>query len=274
MADSYVSSIESWRRWMDERLRARNGWLSVAGLFWLHEGVNRLGSDPAGDVVLPDGTAPLEAGFIELKNGEAVFQKTSPIPARVDGKAVERVEWKPDASGDPTFVEIGDLRLGLLQRGSGYAIRLWDNRRRERLDFPGRRWFPVDTAWCVQAAFTPHPSGSRIRVPNELGEVTEDDSLGRATFALAGREFDLEALEGDEGGLWLIFADASNGRSTYPSGRFLKTEAPDHGRVVVDFNRAYNPPCAFTPFATCPLPPAENRLPVSIEAGERYPISD
>lgn len=273
LPDGYVPSMESWRRSMDERLRAPNSWLALAGLFWLHEGVHRLGTDPTGEVVLPDGAAPAEVGFIELRQGEVIFQRTSPAPVRVDGKVVDRIEWKTDVSGEANFIEIDDLRLGLLQRGARLAVRVWDNRRRERLDFPGRQWFPVDPIWRVQASFAPHPSGTRIRVPNELGEVTEEESLGRVTFSLAGKMLSLEALDGDEGGLWLIFADASNGRTTYPSGRFLKTEAPHDGRVVVDFNRAYNPPCAFTPYATCPLPPSENRLPIDIEAGERYQVS-
>jgi uncharacterized protein (DUF1684 family) len=258
---------------MDERLRAPNGWLAVAGLFWLHEGLNRVGSEHDAEVVLPEGATPPKAAVIELKGALAVFQRTSPAAFRVDGHPVERVELQPDTSEGTTFVEIGALRLALLRRGDRFAVRVWDPHRRERLGFPGRRWFPVDPDWRVEASYRPNASGMRIRVPNELGEVTEEDSPGRVTFAVAGRTCSLEALEGEEGGLWLIFADASNGKSTYPSGRFLKTGAPDEGRVVVDFNRAYNPPCAFTAFATCPLPPAENRLPVSIEAGERYPIS-
>jgi uncharacterized protein (DUF1684 family) len=271
MTDSYSASIESWRLSLDERLRARNGWLALAGLFWLHEGANRLGADPSAEVVLPEGSAPSEVGVLRLNGGKAVLESTSPAPVRVEGRPAERVELNPDTSANPTFVELDDLRFVLLQRGPRYAIRLWDNRRRERVEFPGRRWFPVDEAWCLEAAFAPHEPKKRIRVPNELGEVREEESLGRVTFHVRGEACALEALEDDDGRLFLVFGDASNGRSTYPSGRFLRTEAPTEGRVLLDFNRAYNPPCAFTPYATCPLPPSENRLSLVIEAGEQYP---
>jgi uncharacterized protein len=273
MADSYSVSTEAWRQEMEKILRAPNGWLALAGLSWLREGVNLLGTDPASDVRLPAGTASPHLGRIEVHGSEAVLHVTGSDPARVRGVAVERIALAPDVGDSPTYVDLGELRLVLIRRGSRLGIRLWDNRQPERTAFPGRSWYPIDPAWRLTASFAAHDPPLTLSVPNVQGEVNQEKAIGKVVFAISGTSCSLEALTEEDGELFLIFADATNGDTTYPSGRFLYTAAPSNGSVVLDFNRAYSPPCAFTPFATCPLPPSENRLPVRVEAGETYPLS-
>jgi uncharacterized protein len=271
MTENYVASIEAWRRWMDERLRAPNSWLALAGLFWLHEGPNRIGADPAVEVVLPAGRAPALAGVIDLRDGRARLRASGSEAFQVDGVPVREIELIPDTAEAPTSIELADLRMVLIERGGRYAIRLWDNLRPERRQSTGRVWHPVNPAWKVRASYSPHDPPAPIEVPNELGEVTVEESLGKLTFDLHGQGYELEALEGDDGGLFLVFGDETNRDASYPSGRFLKTDPPGPDGVILDFNRAYSPPCAFTRFATCPLPPRGNRLAVRVEAGELRP---
>ena len=270
MTDDYLASSEAWRQEIENKLRAPNGWLALAGLIWLHEGVNLIGTDPAADLRLPAGTASPILGRIEVDGSEAVLHVTGNDPTRVQGSPVDRVALVPDVGDSPTYVEIRELRFVLIRRGPRLGIRLWDNRRPERTAFPGRTWYPIDPAWRVTASFAAHDPPLALSVPNVLGEVNLEKSIGKVVFAVSGTSFSLEALTEDEGGLFLIFADPTNGDTTYPSGRFLYTAAPSDGNVVLDFNSAYSPPCAFTPYATCPLPPSENRLAIRVEAGEMY----
>lgn len=270
MPEDYAATTQTWRQEMENKLRAPNGWLALAGLFWLHEGVNLVGSDPAADVRLPTGTASPILGRIEVDGSEAVLHVTGNDPTRVRGAPVHRVALVPDVDDAPTFVDLEELRLVLIRRGQRLGVRLWDNRRPERTAFPGRVWYPIDPAWRVTASFIAHDPPLALLVPNALGEVDLEKSIGRLEFAISGQSCSLEVFAEDEGELFLIFADPTNRDMTYASGRFLYTAAPTDRNAVLDFNRAYSPPCAFTPYATCPLPPAENRLAIRVEAGEMY----
>ena len=270
MTDDYLASTEAWRQMMENNLRAPNGWLALAGLSWLHEGVNFIGTDPAADVRLPAGTASPKLGRIDVHGSEAVLHVSGNDPPVVRGTPVEGIALVPDVGDSPTYVDLGDLRLVLIRRGPHLGIRLWDNRRAERSAFPGRKWYPIDPAWRVAASFVAHDPPLALSVPNVQGEVNQEKAIGKVVFAISGMSCGLEALTEEEGELFLIFADTTNGYATYPSGRFLYAAAPSDGSVVLDFNRAYSPPCAFTPYATCPLPPMENRLAVRVEAGEMY----
>jgi hypothetical protein len=175
-----------------------------------------------------------------------------------------------DQEGDPTLLGLGPLRLCVIERGGRLAIRTWDTDSAARRDFEGIEHWPVDSAWRLEARFAPTPDRVLL-VPDVLGTIDEEPSPGEVAFEIDGITHRLQALPGgDSGELWLVFADLTNGSETYGGGRFLYTDAPDPDRgVVVDFNRSYNPPCVFSPYATCPLPWAENRLPIRIEAGER-----
>ncbi|HET7010524.1 MAG TPA: DUF1684 domain-containing protein [Anaerolineales bacterium] len=269
--DPYVDSVESWRRDVETRLRAANGWLALAGLFWLHEGQNRIGTDPHAEVVLPRRGVSEHAGIVELFDGRAVLRVMGDGKFTVEGAPRREIELRPDVDDTPTFVEIDDLRMVLIRRSTRYGIRVWDNRRAERRTFPGRLWFPVDPAWRIRAAYSPYQPPRTLPVPSILGDEDAEVNPGRVSFSMGGSDHTLEALEGDDGGLFLVFADDTNRDLTYPAGRFLKTDRPGNDGVILDFNRAYNPPCAFTPFATCPLPPHDNRLTLRIEAGELRP---
>jgi uncharacterized protein (DUF1684 family) len=256
-------SVEAWRRERYARLRRDVGWLTLAGLGWLKPGLNRVGADPASDVVLPAG--PPQAGTISVEGGRAVADGVFTH----EGRPVAGLTLVNDAEGKPTMLELGRLRLCLIERGRP-AIRTWDIEAPARRAFAGMDYWPVDPAWRVEARLEPTPD-RHLTVPDVIGIEEDQPSPGRLAFSVGGVEHRLDALVGgDAGELWLVFGDATNGTETYGGGRFLYTDAPDgDGRVIVDFNCAYNPPCVFTPYATCPLPWPANRLPIRIEAGER-----
>jgi uncharacterized protein len=263
-AARHRDEVEAWRRSRYEALRQDVGWLTLAGLDWLGAGANRLGTDAGVEVVLPSG--PGVAGTVTVTNGRAVADG---VFTR-GGEPVRRMPLVSDADGEPTMLELGPLRLCLIERGGRLAIRTWDTASTARAGFEGIDHWPVDPGWRLLGRLEPTP-GRTIRVPDVIGHVDEAPSPGVAAFEVDGATHRLEALEGGPAGeLWLVFADVTNGVETYGAGRFLYTAAPDvAGRVEVDFNRAYNPPCVFSPYATCPLPWPANRLPIRVEAGER-----
>jgi uncharacterized protein (DUF1684 family) len=267
--ESYLQTEQEWRQAMDAKLRAREGWLALAGLFWLAEGSHSLGSDPVCDLVLP-AHAPGELGRIELRAGQVELHVTDREGVTVDGEPSTHATLAPDDSQHPSLVRAGELTMMIIARGDRIGLRVWDNTREARITFPGRRWYPLERDYRVPARFLPHPSPQTLLVPDILGGITEQPSPGRMMFSMQAGRQRLHALEASTGGLFLIFADATNHSTTYPGGRFLVTEEPKGDTLWIDFNRAYNPPCAFTRFATCPLPPDDNRLAIAIEAGERY----
>lgn len=271
MADqSYVEDILAWRNNMDASLRAENSWLALCGLFWLQEGDQTIGTAPDCSIVLPEGSAADQVGTLTLQEGIVTLQASAPDSFLVDGKPAPSMILEPDDAPSPTWITIGRLTAIAIRRGQRYGIRVWDNHRRERTTFPTRTWFHVQEAYRIEATFTAYDPPHELVIPNVLGESENVPASGNITFTFQNRPFRIDALGDQSSGLFLIFADRTNGHATYPAGRFLSTEAVQGNRIIVDFNRAYNPPCAFTPFATCPLPPFQNRLDVSIQAGERY----
>ncbi|MEA2652053.1 MAG: uncharacterized protein QOI85_1774 [Chloroflexota bacterium] len=264
---AHRAAVEAWRHQRYAALRREIGWLTLAGLDWLKPGVNRIGTAPASEIMLPSG--PAEAGTVTLSDG-GVLADGMADGLTVDGQPVRDLQLVSDLAGDPTMLELGALRLCLIDRGGRKAIRTWDTAAPARRAFDGIEHWPIDTIWRLESTFEPTP-GRTVRVPDVLGLEEDDESPGDVVFEVAGVEHRLQALAGgDAGELWLVFGDATNGQETYGGGRFLYTGAPDaDGRVVVDFNRAYNPPCVFSPYATCPLPWPANGLPIRVEAGER-----
>ena len=262
-------AVEAWRRERYAALRREIGWLTLAGLGWLRSGVNTLGADPDSDVVLPSG--PSRAGTVTLEGGSAVADGEF----LHGGGPARNLPLVSDEEGPATLLELGALRLGLIERGGRLAIRTWDTEAAARRDFAGIDHWPVDPAWRVDARFEPTPDAT-LSVPDVLGTVEEKPSPGTIAFEVDRVTHRLEALEGGENGeLWLVFGDLTNGAETYGGGRFLYTGAPAaDGSMSVDFNRSYNPPCVFSPYATCPLPWTANRLPICIEAGERMYRAD
>jgi uncharacterized protein len=264
----YQTSVEQWRRQQERELRADSGWLTVAGLFWLKPGANTAGSDASSEIVLPRGPAKL--GEFDFEEGQTTFRPAAGAAVSVNGKPAGKAsKLKPDSEGQPDQVQLNGLSMFVIQRGDRYAIRLKDVDSKFRREFTGRHWFPVKPGYLVTGNFVAYDQPKLIAIPNVLRETSQMPSPGYVQFTLDGRSLRLDpVLEEDH--LFFIFRDETSGKGTYPPGRFLNAELPKDGKVLLDFNKAYNPPCAFTPFATCPLPPKQNRLPVRIEAGEQF----
>jgi uncharacterized protein (DUF1684 family) len=258
------AEVEEWREKRYRSLRRDTGWLTLAGLGWLKAGTNRVGSDPSADVVLPAG--PATAGEITVTDGGA----SATGEWRHDGRQAHDLPLVTDRDGEPTLLELGSLRVCVIERGERLAVRTWDLDAPARAMFDGIEHWPVDPAWRLEAHLEPTP-GRTLEVPDVFGGTDREESPGDLAFEAAGGTYRLQALPGgDDGELWLIFGDATNGTDSYGGGRYLYTDPPEtEGRYVVDFNRAYNPPCVFTPHATCSLPWSANRLPIRIEAGEK-----
>ena len=266
----YEGEIQAWRTNREVRLKADGGWLTVAGLFWLKEGDNHFGSDKASEIVLP-ASAPAHAGVFTLHAGETRFQLGAGVAATVGGKPASTGILHPDTVKDEDVLKIGPLTMQVIERGGRYGIRLKDMQSARRKAFAGLRWFPVNDAYRITARFVSAPT--IIQVSNVLGQVSDMPRPGYLIFTVNGQEERLDpVIEGPGSNeLFIIFRDETAPKETYGAGRFLYADMPKDGQVVLDFNKAYSPPCAFTPFATCPLPPKQNRLPVRIEAGELNP---
>ena len=270
--DAYVKEIEQHRKDREARLRGERGWLSLVGLSWLKDGANRLGSDAQADIVLPAG-APARAGTVTVRDGHVSVELGAGVPGTIDGKAVSRAELRPDVPGPPDVLMLGTVSLQVIMRAGKLGVRLKDSASPARRAFTGLRFFPIKPAYRVQARFVPHPRPVSITVPSAVGPAQTMESPGAAVFTLAGQTLRLDAVLEDPADheLFFVFRDQTSGRETYGGGRFLYTPLPRDGQVELDFNKAFSPPCAFTPYATCPLPPPQNRLPVRIEAGELGP---
>jgi len=267
----YRAEIEKWRSEREARLKSDGGWLQVAGLFWLKPGENSFGTDAKNTIVLPAGSGPAQAGVFELKDGTVAVKMAAGVPATVEGKAVTAMTLRPDVPGPADVVKLGPrLSLHVIERGGKLGIRMKDKESPLLKEFTSLKWFPVREDLRVTARFVPYTPEKKVPIPNILGQVEDLPSPGYAAFTIAGREVRLDPVleEPGAGELFFIFRDETAKKETYPAGRFLYTAMPKDGTVVLDFNKAYSPPCAFTPYATCPLPPRQNRLPVRIEAGE------
>jgi uncharacterized protein (DUF1684 family) len=221
--------------------------------------------------VLPAGKAPATLGTIRLADGKARLEVASGVDVTHEGKRVESLPLQSDEEGDPTLVRHGTLSFHLIKRGNRLGVRVRDSASEARREFHGIASYPVRSAWRVTGRLEPYPPGKTIAVPNVLGTVSNDKSPGAVVFKVGGKTYRIDAVE-EQGSeeLFLIFGDRTNGFETYGAGRFLYIARPGpDGKVVVDFNKAYNPPCAFTAYATCPLPPPQNRLALRVEAGEK-----
>ena len=265
-ADPYLQSIAEWRRAREARLTSETGWLTVAGLEWLKEGRNTLGSSPSSDVALP-APVPAAAGTIIVEGRSVEFVAAKGVAPTLDGKPVQRLALEPDE----TALEIGSVTFSVIERAGRLGVRIRDRNAPARRNFSGLNWYPADPRWRVRAKLVPPAAPRRVTIATIVGDQIDMESAGELVFTLDGRELRIEALfESDERReLFLMFKDRTNGDATYGAGRYMYVPVPGDGRVDLDFNKAYNPPCAYTDFATCPLPPSQNWLPVPIEAGEK-----
>lgn len=266
---AYQQELDQWRAEREAGLRKPDGWFSLVGLSWLEEGENRFGSDPAGKVVLPAGKAPAQAGVL-VRHGNTVELKAAPEAGlTLDGKPVREATLEVGKEGKPQVVGLGSLSFFLIPRGDRVGVRVRDSAAPALAAFHGLDYYPAAEDWRVEARFEPYQPPKPIPIVNILGMVEDNPSPGAVVFQREGKTYRLEALDGGDGSLFLLFADPTNGPETYGAGRFLDTDPPKDGKVTVDFNRAYNPPCAFSAYATCPLPPKQNRLPFAVRAGEK-----
>jgi uncharacterized protein (DUF1684 family) len=273
VGQDYRAEILSWRSEKEKALVADRGWLSVVGLFWLKDGPNRFGTDPANDIVLPAESAPAQAGTFSFQAGHTTVSLEPNVVAEVGGERLNGPrELRPDTDGTPDFLILRDLTMQVIKRGERYGVRLRDKNSQFRRDFSGRSWFPVDEKWRVSARFVRHDPPRPIRIQSVIGTSEAMPSPGYAEFTVGETTVRIDGVleEPDADQLFFIFKDQTSGKDTYPAGRFLYAELPKGDTIVLDFNKAYNPPCAFTPYATCPLPPPQNWLKLRIDAGELH----
>jgi len=270
--EAHRAEIEAWRAKRMASLRREDGWLTLVGLFWLQEGENRFGSDPqANRVVFPKDTTPAAMGSLDLSKGVVTLRAAPDAGLTSAGQPATTLVLHSDAEGRPTVVKHGRISFFLIKRGERLGIRVKDSANPVLLGFHGIDSYSIDGRWRFDARWEPYQPAKTVPVPNILGSVDQEKSPGAVVFDVGGRPFRLDAVqEAGSEDLFLIFGDETNGVETYGGGRFLYASPPDKdGRVVVDFNKAYNPPCVFTPYATCPLPPRQNRLALRVEAGEK-----
>lgn len=250
-------------------LKADNGWLTVAGLHFLNQGDNSIGSDPSNDIVLDFPSVPKRAGVITMTGKAVRIKAASGQTLMVNDKPVSESELHGAFDDKPQdTVQFGAVTFFVHYSGPRLALRVRDQQSPIRTGFRGLRWFDPDPAYRTTGAFKPYPEPRVVQIPNILGDLEPFNAVGTVTFALKGVEHTMEAWRSGQR-LWFVYRDQTSGKDSYPSARFLYVDAPVDGKVVMDFNFTQNPPCAYNPYTTCPLPPAQNRLGVPIAAGEK-----
>ncbi len=264
----YIQEIKDWHQQRIEGLKKENGWLNLTGLYWLHDGQNTFGSDTSNNIVFPQ-KAPKIIGTFFVSQGKATIKINPDVNVTVDGKLINSLELIDDLNNNPTVMQWGTLRWFVINRNGRLGIRLRDLDAPLLKTFKGIDTYPINEDWRVTAKFHPFKEIRIIEIPNIINSVEKDTAVGELSFRLKDKDFTLLPVkEGNE--FFIIFADLTNGKETYGAGRFVYTSLPDsNDDVVIDFNKAYNPPCAFTRFATCPLPPKENYLNIKVTAGEK-----
>jgi len=267
--DPYAKEIEAARVQRVARLTAPDGWLTLIGLHFLHNGENTIGSAKDNAVVLAKGPAHL--GKLALADdGGIKITLAADSDARVNGRAVLAADLAYLGGGKPTVVSFDTVSFFVIERDGKKALRVKDSGAEPRTHFHGLDYFPVDPSWRIEANWVPLDQPREISVTNILGQVSPVIVTGKAVFEREGKSVELVPIEdGSDGPLFFVISDLTSGKETYHAARFVYAEPPENGKIVLDFNAALNPPCAFTPFATCPLPPKENRLPFAVTAGEK-----
>ena len=267
----YERSLAQWHAEREARLKGPDGWLNLAGLHWLHPGSNSLGSSPDNDIVLAHGSAAQRLGAFLLEDGEVTFQAESGAEVFSSGEPVTRLPLVHDEAGEPTLLTHRTLGWYAIRRLERMGVRLRDYDHPALGAFPGIESYPAELNWRVEARFNAYPEPRQLHVMTVVEGLGWDPiAPGILEFEVNGDRLSLEAY-GSGDGFFVIFADQTTGDATYPAGRYLNADAADSdGITILDFNKAYNPPCAFNEFATCPLPTRRNFLGVAVEAGEKY----
>jgi uncharacterized protein (DUF1684 family) len=265
------ASVEKWRAERVAELTSETGWLTLVGLFWLDPGESTFGRAPSNTLVLDHPSLAATAGTFVLSGDKVTFTAKPGAGITHGGQPVTSIELVSDAKESPTVVSSGPLRFFIIERAGKFAVRVRDVASRRRSDFRGLQYFAIDPEWVFAARFEPFEPQRHLKIVNVLGMEDDMVSPGALVFTKNGTEVRLDTvLDGDDAtDLFVMFADGTSGHDTYGAGRFLHVPFATDGKTVVDFNKAYNPPCAFNNFATCPLPPYQNRVKLQITAGER-----
>ena len=267
-ADPYQAEITTFQQQREASLKADSGWLTIGGLWFLTKPETTFGSDALNDIVLPS-TSPGRAGTFSLRNGKVSVKAAEGVTFDLEGKRVTEADLRPDGEGPPDRISLGDIQLWVHNSGERLSIRMRDKNNPLRKEFVGTSWFPINPAYRVEATYTPYDKPKIVEVPNILGDIDKMPIPGIVAFTINGQKYKLEPVaEPGDPQFWFIFRDLTSQNETYPAARFLYAPAPQDGKMILDFNRAVNPPCAYNPYTTCPLPTEQNRLRTRIEAGE------
>jgi len=265
----YRSRVIEWRKEREESLRKENGWLALCGLYWLKPGINLLGSAQDCDVRLPD-RFPSQSGHFEMLEDSVLFHPDLEIKGLAKDNPATDPQLRSDIEANPTFINFERMRMVLIKRGNKFGIRMWDNSRAERSDHAPRTWYEIDEVYRFPAVFHPYTKSTTLKLPDFSGVFMDVEVVGTISFDYRNTSYDLMVSQENDDDLILRFWDESSNSTSYPSGRYMVLHPPKNNGIELDFNFSYNPPCAFTPYATCVFAPQQNRLDFSIHAGETY----
>ncbi|HTK81669.1 MAG TPA: DUF1684 domain-containing protein [Bacteroidota bacterium] len=273
-AAAHKKEIEEWQKTRDTRLRGDQGWLTLCGLFWLKEGENKMGTDTTGVVVFPKDKAPAYAGSLWLENGNVRLEapKNSEITLKDSTVTSMKMESDKDSGVDPTILSLRTLTFQIIYRNGQIGVRVKDRKNPLRLNFTGMEYFPIDPKWRFDAKFEPYNPPKILPIATMIGTTDKDTCPGAIVFTVDGKEMRLEPVmeQGTTDQFFIMYSDETSGKETYGMGRQLYSSLPDsNNHLVIDFNKGYNWPCVFTEYATCPIPPRQNHLPLRVEAGEK-----
>jgi uncharacterized protein (DUF1684 family) len=268
-AGNYKTDVENFHQQRAVEIGGDTGWAALTDLRWLEDGQFTIGRSPANTIRLNAPSSPERLGTLTVTPQAVTLQLAPGVVALVKGKPVTEIQVPVNAA-PASGISVGGMTLAMIDREGRRGLRVWDRMSPARVNFRGLRWYPTDEKWHVDATFIPHQPVPTLRIQNIIGQTIQMANPGAAAFSVGGRQYRLEALleSADADELFFMFRDATSGKATYGAGRYMYTPLPKNGRVTLDFNRAMNPPCAFTAFATCPLPPVKNRLIIPVEAGE------
>jgi len=267
-SENHRQAIEAWRASRHARLASDSGWLTLVGLEWLKDGENRVGSAADNDIRLSGG--PGYWGSVVLQADQLSFVSPGNESVTVNGELLSKADLVYDTQGDPTIVASETLSFHVIYRES-FAVRIKDSQAPALLNFKGVENYDIDESWRINGRFVRAEEGTTIEIVNVLGQVSGSPVFGTFEFDMNGKTHSLLGIGTESStSLWFIFADRTSGHGTYGAGRFLYSDSmPENGCLIVDFNKAYNPPCAFNPYSTCPLPPQQNRMDLLVTAGEK-----
>lgn len=264
-----TAALAKFRSDRETTLTADNGWFTVAGLHFLNQGDNRVGSDPSNDIVLDFPSVPKHAAVITMTGTSVRIKAAEGQTLTINDKPVKESELHGSFDNKPQdTIKFGDVSFFVHYSGPRLALRVRNQKNPLRMNFTALRWYEPNPAYRAIGTFTPYAEPKVVQIPNILGDLEPFNAVGTVTFTMSGKEHTMEAWRSGQR-LWFVFRDQTSGKETYPSARFLYTDAAKDGKVVMDFNYAQNPPCAYNPYTTCPLPPSQNRLSIAIAAGEK-----